>query len=238
MTDRLTQLQKCLDQVMEQFCATLNFIDKRHDFEPLDPKEPKMTDKHASVATPEEFRNGIDELSTDIIVKIRQITTLIDSLPGVSVSAEEQLHKIDSLQKKLVDVEDEKIKAVQRKDKLLKDVDDLISVFVSGIADSKRNPGSSGSPRQNQIEENDGNNDNSNNTQLDADNNVVPEPELKIEPDNVIEPIVKEKPELEKTTNDDVMKEGQENTDQIDDDVLNSMMDEDDENAVADNDEI
>lgn len=99
MTDRLTQLQRCLDQVMEQFCATLNFIDKRHDFEPFNDKEPKMTDKHASVATPEEFSNGIDELSTDIIVKIRQITTLIDSLPGVGVSAEEQLHKIDSLQK-------------------------------------------------------------------------------------------------------------------------------------------
>ncbi|CAG61142.1 uncharacterized protein GVI51_J10835 [Nakaseomyces glabratus] len=138
MTDRLTQLQRCLDQVMEQFCATLNFIDKRHDFEPFNDKEPKMTDKHASVATPEEFSNGIDELSTDIIVKIRQITTLIDSLPGVGVSAEEQLHKIDSLQKKLVDIEDEKIHAIKKKDDLLKQVDDLITVFVGGIADSRR----------------------------------------------------------------------------------------------------
>lgn len=123
---------------MEQFCATLNFIDKRHDFEPFNDKEPKMTDKHASVATPEEFSNGIDELSTDIIVKIRQITTLIDSLPGVGVSAEEQLHKIDSLQKKLVDIEDEKIHAIKKKDDLLKQVDDLITVFVGGIADSRR----------------------------------------------------------------------------------------------------
>lgn len=123
---------------MEQFCATLNFIDKRHDFEPFNDKEPKMTDKHASVATPEEFSNGIDELSTDIIVKIRQITTLIDSLPGVGVSAEEQLHKIDSLQKKLVDIEDEKIQAIKKKDDLLKQVDDLITVFVGGIADSRR----------------------------------------------------------------------------------------------------
>lgn len=138
MTDRLTQLQRCLDQVMEQFCATLNFIDKRHDFEPFNDKEPKMTDKHASVATPEEFSNGIDELSTDIIVKIRQITTLIDSLPGVGVSAEEQLDKIDSLQKKLVDIEDEKIQAIKKKDDLLKQVDDLITVFVGGIADSRR----------------------------------------------------------------------------------------------------
>ena len=138
MTDILTQLQRCLDQVMEQFCATLNFIDKRHDFEPFNDKEPKMTDKHASVATPEEFSNGIDELSTDIIVKIRQITTLIDSLPGVGVSAEEQLHKIDSLQKKLVDIEDEKIQAIKKKDDLLKQVDDLITVFVGGIADSRR----------------------------------------------------------------------------------------------------
>lgn len=221
MTDRLTQLQKCLDQVMEQFCATLNFIDKRHDFEPLDPKEPKMTDKHASVASPEEFRNGIEELSTDIIVKIRQITTLIDSLPGVSVSAEEQLHKIDSLQKKLVEVEDEKIKAVQRKDKLLKEVDDLISVFVSGIADSKRNPvpNSSGpSPTSN--------NDNNVNSNDDRDNIAPVEPKQEQNEVIIEQPVeVENQQQGESKQEGTDIKEETADKDQMDDNVLDSMMD-------------
>ncbi|CCH60148.1 hypothetical protein TBLA_0C03450 [Henningerozyma blattae CBS 6284] len=138
MTDRLTQLQICLDQMMEQFCATLNYIDKNHDFEPFDHTEPKMTDSHAVIAPPEEFSNTIDELSTDIILKTRQISKLIDSLPGVDVSEEEQLHKIDSLQKELVKVEEQKIEAIKRKEKLSSQVDNLIKSLVDGIADARK----------------------------------------------------------------------------------------------------
>jgi len=123
---------------MEQFCATLNYIDKNHDFEPGNPLEAKMSDKHATVSNPEEFSNTIDELSTDIILKTRQVIKLIDSLPGVDVSTEEQMHRIDSLQKSLVDTETKKIEAIKEKEKLSKDVDDLITLFVSGIADSRR----------------------------------------------------------------------------------------------------
>ncbi|AQZ11176.1 SRB7 (YDR308C) [Zygosaccharomyces parabailii] len=138
MTDRLTQLQICLDQMMEQFCATLNYIDKNHDFEPTDEHEPKMSDRHATVAPPEEFSNTVDELSTDIILKTRQIIKLIDSLPGVDVSTEEQMHKIDTLQKELVKIEDKKIAAVRDKEKLQKEVNDVIDFFVSGIAESRQ----------------------------------------------------------------------------------------------------
>ena len=141
MTDRLTQLQICLDQMMEQFCATLNYIDKNHDFEPSNEHEQKMTDKHATVSEPEEFSNTIDELSTDIILKTRQVIKLIDSLPGVDVSTDEQLHRIDSLQKSLVETENKKIEAIERKEELLKNVDGLIDLFVSGIAESRHNNG-------------------------------------------------------------------------------------------------
>ncbi|QLL33399.1 hypothetical protein HG536_0E03100 [Torulaspora globosa] len=138
MTDRLTQLQICLDQMMEQFCAALNYIDKNHDFEPANETEMKMSDRHATVAPPEEFANTIDELSTDIILKTRQIIKLIDSLPGVDVSAAEQLHKIDALQKELVKVENDKVEAVIRKEKLLEDVSSMIEFFVGGIAESRQ----------------------------------------------------------------------------------------------------
>ncbi|EDO14917.1 hypothetical protein Kpol_1005p4 [Vanderwaltozyma polyspora DSM 70294] len=138
MTDRLTQLQICLDQMMEQFCATLNYIDKNHDFETYNDNEQKMSDRHATVAPADEFSSTIDELSTDIILKTRQIIKLIDSLPGVDVSEEEQLRKIDILQKELVKVEDQKIDAVKKKEKLLQDLNILISYFVTGISDSRQ----------------------------------------------------------------------------------------------------
>ena len=123
---------------MEQFCATLNYIDKNHDFEPKNEFEQKMSDKHAVVAPAEEFASTIDELSTDIILKTRQVIKLIDSLPGVDVSATEQLRRIDSLQKSLVEVEKQKIEAIKKKEKLQKEVDNLTNIFVMGIAESRR----------------------------------------------------------------------------------------------------
>ncbi|SCV03866.1 LANO_0G06744g1_1 [Lachancea nothofagi CBS 11611] len=138
MADRLTQLQVCLDQMVEQFCATLNYIDKNHDFEASKNGEEKMTDPQASIAPKEDFENTIDELSTDLILKTRQITKLIDSLPGVDVSAEEQMHRIESLQNQLVKMEDKKIEAIKEKEEVLKKVDGMICDFTVGIAEARK----------------------------------------------------------------------------------------------------
>ncbi|CUS22180.1 LAQU0S04e10044g1_1 [Lachancea quebecensis] len=137
MTDRLTQLQICLDQMMEQFCATLNYIDKNHDFEPSSGEE-KMTDLQANIAPKDEFENTIDELSTDLILKTRQITKLIDSLPGVDVSAEEQMHRIESLQNQLVKMEDRKIEAIKEKEELQRKVEEMIFDLTVGIANARK----------------------------------------------------------------------------------------------------
>ncbi|CEP64561.1 Srb7p LALA0_S12e01728g [Lachancea lanzarotensis] len=138
MADRLTQLQICLDQMMEQFCATLNYIDKNHDFEASANGEDKMTDPQATIAPKEEFENTIDELSTDLILKTRQITKLIDSLPGVDVSAGEQMHRIEALQHQMVKMEDKKIEAIKQKEDLQRKVEDMIFNFTVGIADARK----------------------------------------------------------------------------------------------------
>lgn len=136
MTDRLTQLQICLDQMIEQFCGAVNYIDKNHGFEASNELEEIMTDPQASIVEDTEFDKNIDELTTDIILKTRQITALIDSLPGVDVSAEEQLRRIDSLQRQLIKVENEKIDAIKKKDKLLENVTSVINEFTMGINQS------------------------------------------------------------------------------------------------------
>lgn len=137
-TDRLTQLQVCLDQIVDQFGSAIAYVDRNHDFEPLNSSEPKMSDSQATtIASKEEFDKNVDELTTDIILKTRQIVKLIDSLPGVDVSEEEQLHRIDALQMQLINVEQEKIEAIKRKEELLEQVNDMVKEFTEGIAGSK-----------------------------------------------------------------------------------------------------
>lgn len=78
-----------------------------------------MADKEATVAEPQEFQATITELSTDLILKTRQIFTIIESLPGVGVSSEAQLAKIESLQKELLEVQKQRKEAIDEKNELL-----------------------------------------------------------------------------------------------------------------------
>lgn len=126
MTDRLTQLQVCLDQLLEQFCATINYVNTNHDFLPFD-GETKILDKDATIAEPQEFTDTINELSSDIILKTRQIFTVIESLPGAGVSTKDQLEKIESLQAELNQVEKQRTNAIRLKNQLLDSCNELIN---------------------------------------------------------------------------------------------------------------
>lgn len=137
MADRLTQLQICLDQLVEQFCATLNYVDKNHDFVPAQDEE-KMADAQATVADPKEFQSTMNELSTDIILKTRQILALITSLPGAGVSPRDQISRIQELQNELVSIEQTKVEKIRQKDELLEWCNRLISDFSKDLIDSRR----------------------------------------------------------------------------------------------------
>lgn len=137
MADRLTQLQICLDQLVEQFCATLNYVDKNHDFVPAQDEE-KMADAQATVADPKEFQSTMNELSTDIILKTRQILALITSLPGAGVSPRDQISRIQELQNELVAIEQTKVEKIRQKDELLEWCNGLISDFSKDLIDSRR----------------------------------------------------------------------------------------------------
>ncbi|KAL6949876.1 hypothetical protein ACO0QE_000540 [Hanseniaspora vineae] len=154
--DRLTQLQICFDQMMEQFCATLNYVDKNHILN----EQPQDQDQQQQQTSPsgdalaektaqdggvnstksstenesfnhEEFESTIHELSNDLILKTRQILKLIDSLPGIDASSDEQMTKIDRLSKELMQVEQEKLQVIKEKDNILMTVTDLIDDFTS-----------------------------------------------------------------------------------------------------------
>ncbi|KAH3681574.1 hypothetical protein WICPIJ_007448 [Wickerhamomyces pijperi] len=134
MSDRLTQLQICLDQLLNQFVSMLNYVDSSHDLSATNPTETKLSDPMRPVIpTSSEFQSSIYELSTDLILKTRQVLTLIESLPGAGVSKEEQVEKIERLQKELNSLEEKKVQAVRSKDELLSFVNLIIEEFTSDL---------------------------------------------------------------------------------------------------------
>lgn len=104
-------------------------MNQHHEFEPTH-GEPKITDPQVNARDPIELRNDMTELAKDIVLKARQIEVLIDSLPGIGISAKEQLEKVRSLEDQLEQVEKERDQAYDEKEELLKKCDELILHFA------------------------------------------------------------------------------------------------------------
>ena len=207
MADRLTQLQICLDQLVEQFNATVNYVNANAEPALLDDDPTSVSNMAAKAPVPgqqqqqqqqqqpqaqnqqsqshsqmspnegsgggggggggsaqdnsnnasnkasnmpsvlpnnqhpeqqHDFENTINELSTDIILKSRQISMLIDSLPGIGVSPESQLQLMQDLSNELKEIELQRIKKIEEKDKLLKWCEELIAEMATGISESRR----------------------------------------------------------------------------------------------------
>lgn len=165
MSDRLTQLQVCLDQLVEQFNATVNYVNTNCENALLDEDPMSVSNLAAAAPIPGQqqqitpggsnrqtnaansvsgqpsaqaeaetnFENTINELSTDLILKSRQITMLIDSLPGIGVAPETQFEMLQQLSEELQEVEKTRVRKIEEKDQLLKQCEDLIVQLSSGI---------------------------------------------------------------------------------------------------------
>ena len=178
MADRLTQLQVCLDQLVAQFNATINYVNTNAEPGLLDENEnsvlnlaalapvpgaqvqaPTSNQSPAQVEEPSSnkpsaansvsnhptaraqaeanFDNSLNELSTDIILKSRQLSMLIDSLPGIGVLPDHQLKIIEELAQELQSVEEQRTRKIEEKDKLLASVELVIMDVLRGISDSQ-----------------------------------------------------------------------------------------------------
>lgn len=150
MADRLTQLQVCLDQLIEQFNATINYVNTNAEPAKLDTDPNSVTNIAAQAPLPghadqketnevkPDFDTTINELSSDIIIKSRQISMLIDGLPGIGVPPSEQLQLIESLVEELRVVEKERLAKIAKKDALLKWTEELIVDVANGITQTRK----------------------------------------------------------------------------------------------------
>ncbi|KAF5210141.1 putative mediator of RNA polymerase II transcription subunit [Clavispora lusitaniae] len=153
MADRLTQLQVCLDQLVAQFNATVNYVNTHSEMAPLDPDPHSVINLAANapppgkkddtsgansapsndVKTEAPFESVLNELSTDIILKSRQISMIIDSLPGIGTLPETQLKTITELIEELEKTEKERRDKIKEKDELLRWCEELIFNVSGGI---------------------------------------------------------------------------------------------------------
>ncbi|OLL24265.1 Mediator of RNA polymerase II transcription subunit 21 [Neolecta irregularis DAH-3] len=128
--DRITQLQDALDQLAIRFYSTLNHLNTQHDFVPF-PGQTKATDPHLQVSSAEEFDASKRELAKDIVSKAREIDLLIESLPGITATENEQMERIRNLQVELDKVQQEQKQVFSERDILRTRLDELITSFAS-----------------------------------------------------------------------------------------------------------
>lgn len=121
-SDRLTQLQLLIDQLLEQFLLSLTYINNKHRLN---------NDQEADTFNEEEFKQNIEELSNDLIIKTKQILKLIDLLPESidKMQEEVQIEKIKSLSADLEAIEEAKVAKLEEKDALMKKIALLIKDF-------------------------------------------------------------------------------------------------------------
>ncbi|MCJ1474454.1 RNA polymerase II mediator complex subunit [Lambiella insularis] len=150
MADRLTQLQDCLDQLATQLYASIRYITSHHPSSPLagqqrpgTPPGPQNAagadqintttnnDPPASPShrpdTPDTFAAATRELAHDLVLKQKQIEALINTLPGIEKSEEDQTRRIKELDVELRQMEEERREVVEEKERLLERVEAVIA---------------------------------------------------------------------------------------------------------------
>ncbi|CEJ84505.1 Putative RNA polymerase II transcription mediator [[Torrubiella] hemipterigena] len=132
MGDSLTQLQDAVDQLAQQFVASLHFVHRRHDLETLGPNDQVRDVKQDQGANEvdalpnDEFRAGLEELSCDLILKEQQIEVLISLLPGLNKSEQDQEQTVKELEEELKVAEAQRQEALKERDRILSQLDSVI----------------------------------------------------------------------------------------------------------------
>ncbi|KAG0329599.1 hypothetical protein BG000_012028 [Podila horticola] len=116
--DRLTQLQDAIDKLALLFVSSLDHLTKRAPLVPLNPDVPVVTTGQAQ------------ELALDISRQAKELETLIDHLPGIAQSPEDQTGDLEALARQNELATEEYEAAVAEAKELLQEV----TLALRGIA--------------------------------------------------------------------------------------------------------
>ncbi|KAF9571592.1 hypothetical protein EC968_000409 [Mortierella alpina] len=119
--DRLTQLQDAIDKLALLFVSSLDHLTKKAPLVPLNPNVPVVNTGSAQ------------ELALDISRQAKELETLVENLPGLSQTPEDQTRDLESLAQQNAQATEEYEAAVQEAKELLQEV----TLALRGIAEDQ-----------------------------------------------------------------------------------------------------
>ncbi|KAK4509494.1 uncharacterized protein ATC70_007846 [Mucor velutinosus] len=95
--DRLTQLQDAIDAMARMFTNSIYYVHEKSGMAELNKGIPVAQPK-IQADKPEVFQDNMKELASDLVKKAKEIDALIEVLPGVQQTEEEQINLLKSLE--------------------------------------------------------------------------------------------------------------------------------------------
>ncbi|RUP17371.1 hypothetical protein BC936DRAFT_139459 [Jimgerdemannia flammicorona] len=130
--DRLTQLQDAIDQTARIFFNSIHYLNSKAAMVPLNDSIPIIA-PNMQADPPDLFQQNTRELATDLVKKAKEIDALVDALPGVKYTEEEQIKALEDLEKANALANEEHEAAVAHARSLL----DQVSQALRTIADDQ-----------------------------------------------------------------------------------------------------
>jgi hypothetical protein len=115
MSDRLTELQMKLEILSQMFYTCLGVIQR----------------DAAAPPEKERFEEQIRDMSVQIVSTVKGINVLIESLPGIDSTEEQQMETLSQLELQSNQAADELKKKVQEAEMWLKTVQDTLNMITS-----------------------------------------------------------------------------------------------------------
>ncbi|KAG2217710.1 hypothetical protein INT45_009073 [Circinella minor] len=95
--DRLTQLQDAIDAMARMLTNSLFYVHEKSTMAELN-NQISIAQPKIQADPPEEFNQNMHELATDLVKKAKEIDALIEVLPGIKNSEEDQIRILEELE--------------------------------------------------------------------------------------------------------------------------------------------
>ncbi|KAI8991437.1 hypothetical protein BDF20DRAFT_844641 [Mycotypha africana] len=95
--DRLTQLQDAIDSMARMFTNSIYYVHEKSSMVELN-KDIPVSQPKIQADDPQVFQNNMRELVSDLVKKAKEIDQLIEVLPGIHQTEEEQIDILKKLE--------------------------------------------------------------------------------------------------------------------------------------------